>query len=148
MSRGPASTRRSRSRALLAQALYQAQLTGHELSELKRQFAEREEYARVDREWFQEILEGVLAHRAAHEADIVALADRPLDQLDPVEIAVMLVGLEELKHHIEIPFRVVINEAVEVARRYGAEDGHKYVNAVLDAAAARYRRPEKALARP
>lgn len=147
MSRGTGSTRRGRARALLAQALYQAQLTGDDYAELKSQFAGRDEYARVDQAWFLEILKGALAHRCEHEADIARYADRPLDQLDPVETAVLLVGLEELKHHPDVPFRVVINEAVEVARRFGAEDGHKYVNAILDAAAARYRKPERAIVR-
>jgi len=147
MKRAPATSRRGRARELLAQALYQAQLTGQEHAELARQFVERDEYARVDRDWFGEILKGAMAHRAEHEADIAEFADRPFDQLDPVEIAVLLVGLEELRHHPEVPFRVVINEAVSVARRYGAEEGHKYVNAILDAAAARYRQPEKAVAR-
>jgi N utilization substance protein B len=147
VARAPASSRRSRSRELLAQALYQAQLTGQEHAELARQFAERDEYARVDQDWFREILKGAMTHRAEHEADIAELADRPFDQLDPVEIAVLLVGLEELRHHPEVPFRVVINEAVSVARRFGAEEGHKYVNAILDAAAGRYRQPEKAVAR-
>lgn len=148
MARPPATSRRSRSRELLAQALYQAQLTGQDHAELAHQFREREEFARVDGEWFLELLQGAMAHRAEHEADIAEFADRPFDQLDPVEIAVLLVGLEELRHHPEVPFRVVINEAVSVARRYGAEEGHRYVNAILDAAAARYRKPEKAVARP
>ncbi len=147
MAKGTARSRRSRSRELLAQALYQAQLTGQDASEIAAQFREREGYSRVDQDWFLALLKGALAHRAEHEADILAYADRPLDQLDPVELAVLLVGLEELKHHPEVPFRVVINEAVSVARRYGAEEGHKYVNAILDAAAARYRKPEKAVAR-
>jgi N utilization substance protein B len=147
MKRAPATSRRGRARELLAQALYQAQITGQEHAELAGQFAERDEYARVDRDWFREILKGALAHRTEHEADIAEFADRPFDQLDPVEIAVLLVGLEELRHHPEVPFRVVINEAVSVARRYGAEEGHRYVNAILDAAAARYRQPEKAVAR-
>jgi len=147
MSKAPVTSRRGRAREFLAQALYQAQLTGQEHAELARQFAERDEYARVDQDWFREILKGAMAHRAGHEADIAEFADRPFDQLDPVEIAVLLVGLEELRYHPEVPFRVVINEAVSVARRFGAEEGHKYVNAILDAAAARYRQPEKAVVR-
>ncbi|MEJ2603277.1 MAG: transcription antitermination factor NusB, partial [Gammaproteobacteria bacterium] len=97
MAKGTARSRRSRSRELLAQALYQAQLTGQDGPELKSQFSERQEFARVDQEWFLEMLKGALAHREDHEADIANYADRPLDQLDPVEVAVLLVGLEELK---------------------------------------------------
>lgn len=143
MGRTPGATgSRSRSRALLLQALYQARLAGHDLAELEAQFAERREYSRCDRDYFRESLAEVLSAREALEADVAALADRPLAQLDPVELAVLLIGLNELQRHPDVPYRVVINEAVTLARRYGAEDGHKYVNAVLDRAARRYRRAE------
>jgi N utilization substance protein B len=135
MSRNDAIGARRRARELLVQALYQWQLAGHDRAELMSQFRERPEYARADREFFDEALSSVLEQRDVLESTASACTDRPVAQLDPVERAILLVGLYELKERPEIPFRVVINEAVDLAKRYGAEEGHKYVNAVLDRAA-------------
>jgi N utilization substance protein B len=124
---------------LLVQALYQMQITGHDRSELMAQFRERRDYERVDREYFDAALRGILEAQPALEAEAGAFADRPLAQLDPVERAILLLGFYELSARPEIPFRVVINEAVNLAKRFGAEGGHKYINAVLDRAAPKLR---------
>ena len=117
------------------QALYQHQLAGHEAGELLEQFHEQAAYERVDQEFFDAALPDILKVRGDLEALIESAADRPLEQLDPVELAVLLIGFFELKERIDVPYRVVINESVNLARRFGAADSHKYVNACLDAGA-------------
>lgn len=133
---------RSRARDLLVQALYQMQISGHDWEELQKQFRERRDYENVDREYFDESLADILRNLAALEQSVADLADRPLVQLDPVERGILLLGIHELESRTEIPYRVVINEAVNLARRFGAVDGHKYINAVLDRAALRLRPTE------
>lgn len=123
--------------------MYQAQISGTPHDELLAQFRERREHERVDAAYFEELLGELTAGADELDADIAEFADRPFEQLDPVEIAVLRVGLAELRGHLEVPYRVVINEAVDLARRFGAEDGHKYVNAILDGAARRYRAAER-----
>ena len=125
---------RSRSRELALQALYQAQIAGHDKQELLRQFHERPDYAKVDQAYFDDVLSGICDGREGLERKIATFADRPLEQLDPVEKAILLIGHYELESRVDVPFRAVINEAVNLAKRFGAEDGHKYINAVLDRA--------------
>ena len=126
---------RTRARELLVQALYQMQLAGHSSSELLEQFHLQAAYQRVDQEFFDEALPLICKSQSALESTIDELIDRPLDQLDPVERAVLLIGIFELQSRIDVPYRVVINEGVNLAKRFGALDGHKYINACLDAAA-------------
>ena len=126
---------RTRARELLVQALYQMQLAGHSSSELLEQFHLQAAYQRVDQEFFDETLPLIIKSQSALESTIDDLIDRPLEQLDPVERAVLLIGVFELQSRIDVPYRVVINEGVNLAKRFGALDGHKYINACLDAAA-------------
>ena len=133
---------RGRTRGLVVQALYQWQLTGHDSSELARQFQDRAEHARVDSEFFDELLRAILDRRIELDDIVDRYADRPRAQIDPVELAVIYVGLVELRQFLETPYRVVLNEAVRLAHCFGAEDGHKYVNALLDRAAAELRADE------
>jgi len=135
---------RSLSRRLALQALYQWQLTGQSLAELRNQYAADEGYPEVDAEYFAGLLRGTVEAAAALDATLAELIDRPVAQLDPVEHAVLLIGLHELGHCAEVPYRVVINEGVELAKKFGATDGHKFVNAVLDRAARRLRAAEQA----
>jgi len=137
---------RSLARKLAMQALYQWQLTGQSAAELRNQYAEEEGYGDADAEYFRELLEGVTGGAAALDASLGGLVDRPVEQLDPVERAVLLIGLYELGHRLDVPWRVVINEGVELAKRFGATDGHKFVNAVLDRAARSLRAAEQAAA--
>ncbi|MFK8053080.1 MAG: transcription antitermination factor NusB [Woeseiaceae bacterium] len=130
---------RRHTRALLVQAHYQQQLDDTSQTELLLQFKERREYERVDPDYFALLLKESFALLDDLSREITTFADRDYDQLNPVEIAILRVGLTELKSHIEVPYRVVINEAVELARKFGAEDGHKYVNAILDRAARQHR---------
>jgi len=126
---------RTRARELMLQALYQKQIAGHDCSELVSQFKEQAAYQRVDQAFFDETFSEVCGAQADLEATIAELIDRPLEQLDPVELGILLIGVFELKNRIDVPYRVVINEGVNLAKRFGAHDGHKYINACLDNAA-------------
>ena len=126
---------RTRARELLLQALYQKQLAEHSTAELVSQFHEQVAYERVDKEFFDELLPAISDGQDDLEKVIDELIDRPLKQLDPVELGILLIGVHELQFRLDIPYRVVINECVNLARRFGALDGHKYINACLDAAA-------------
>ncbi len=137
-----ASGARTRARELLLQALYQQQIAGHDFDELLAQFREQKAYDRVDAEFFDESLRAILDGRTDLETKIATITDRPLNQLDPVELGILLIGVFELERRIDIPYRVVINEGVNLARRFGAVDGHKYVNACLDRAAQALRESE------
>ncbi|MDH4054214.1 MAG: transcription antitermination factor NusB [Gammaproteobacteria bacterium] len=133
---------RTRARELMVQALYQKQIAGHTTSELVAQFHEQAAYERVDQAYFDEQFPAISKTQKSLEQKIDALIDRPLDQLDPVELAILLIGVYELESRIEIPYRVVINEAVNLAKRFASIEGHKYVNACLDLAAKTYRETE------
>lgn len=138
---------RSRARELIVQSLYQMQIAGHSESELLRQFRDRPDYERVDQKYFDEVLSAICRNTRKLEESIEKLADRPLSQLDPVERGILLLGFYELQERPDVPFKVVINESVNLARRFGAVDGHKYVNALLDRAVKELR-PDKASRNP
>jgi len=126
---------RSVARKLALQALYRGQLNESPWQDLVLEFGEAEDMPNADREYFRELVEGVWGSRQALDTRLAELTDRPPDQLDPVEHAVLLIGLYELSSRPEVPYRVSINEAVGLTKRFGATDGHKFVNAVLDRAA-------------
>ncbi len=119
---------------MIVQSLYQMQITGTGEQELLAQFRERPDYAHVDQEYFDQVLSGICRHTEELEQCIDKFADRPLSQLDPVERGILLLGVYELRERPDVPFKVVINESVNIAKRFGAIDGHKYINALLDRA--------------
>jgi N utilization substance protein B len=119
-------------RELLVKALYQWQLAGHTVAEIAAQFAEHDDFARCDGEFFGELLAVTVDDVATLDSLIERHAVRGLAQLDAVGRAILLLGLAELKFRADVPSKVVINEAVELAKRYGATDSFKFVNAVLD----------------
>jgi N utilization substance protein B len=131
----PRSGARSVARKLAVQALYQWQLNEAPWQDLLKDFSTEEDMARADREYFAEIVRAVVETRAALDTRLAAWVDRAPQDLDPVEHAVLLIGVHELAHRPDVPWRVVVNEAVSLTRRFGATDAHKYVNAVLDRAA-------------
>ena len=133
---------RTRARELMVQALYQKQIAGHTTSELVAQFREDTAYARVDQAFFEELFPEISNGQADLEKKIDNLIDRPLQQLDPIELSILLIGVHELETRVDIPYKVVINESVNLAKRFGAQDGHKYINACLDAAARSLRETE------
>ncbi len=133
--RDPRSGARSVARKLAMQALYRLQLNEAPWQDLLSEFAAEEDMARADREYFDEIVRAVVESRAALDEQLKDWADRAPAELDPVEHAVLLISVHELAHRPDVPWRVVVNEAVSLTRRFGATDAHKYVNAVLDRAA-------------
>jgi transcription antitermination protein NusB len=136
------SSRRSVARKLALQALYRWQLNECPWQDLIQEFGDAHDMPRADREYFRELVEGVWRSREALDAQLSSWADRGPARLDPIEHAILLIGLYELQHRPDVPYRVAINEAVTLAKRFGATDGHKYVNAVLDRAA-RALRPDE-----
>ena len=133
---------RTRARELLLQALYQKQIAGHDWRELLAQFRDQVAYQRVDQEFFEDLLKAICESESELSESISRFIDRPVDQLDPVEFGILLIGLYELESRVDIPYRVVINEGVNLAKRFGATDGHKYINACLDAGAQALRTTE------
>jgi transcription antitermination protein NusB len=133
---GSGARARQRARELLVKALYQWQLAGHDVEELTAQFADSPEFARSDQLYFHELLGRVIEEAPALDRQIAQYAARGLDQLDAVGRSILLLGLAELHHRPDVPTKVVINEAVELAKRYGPTDSFRFVNAVLDKAAA------------
>jgi N utilization substance protein B len=129
--RGGTQSRR-RARQLLVKALYQWQLAGHSTAEITAQFETAEGFDRCDREYFDALLTAVIDNVAALDAIIDRQAARGLNQLDAVGRAILLLALAELKFRDDVPTKVVINEAVELAKRYGAAESYKFVNALLD----------------
>jgi len=126
---------RSVARKLALQALYRWQLNEGPWQDLMQEFADAQDMARADREYFRALVEGVTGARAQLEARLSEYCDREPRLLDPIERAVLMIGLYELESRGDVPYRTAISEAVQLARRFGATDGHKYVNAVLDRAA-------------
>ena len=129
------SSQRSVARKLAMQALYRWQLNEAPWQDLVQEFGDAEDMPRADGEYFRELVEGVWRARAELDSDLASWADRGVALLDPIEHAVLLIGVYELRHRQDVPYRVAISEAVALAKRFGATDGHKYVNAVLDRAA-------------
>jgi N utilization substance protein B len=130
-----ATNARSVARRLAVQAIYRWQLNDGPWQDVLREFSDAQDMPKADGEYFRALIEGVCGARPQLDIDIAQWTDRPAVQLDPVEHAVLLVAVFELNAHPEVPFRVVLNEAVNLTRRFGATDGHKFVNAVLDRAA-------------
>ena len=126
-------SRRGLARRVTVQALYQWLINEGTPASLLKQFREQEAgLGRADPAYFEELLNGVVAHAPALTVDIVPHLDRALNQLDPVEHAILLLGAYELRHEPAVPWKVVVNEAVNLAKTFGAEDGYKFVNGVLD----------------
>ena len=138
--------KRSRARRYALQALYQWQLTGQDVRSIESQFLEDEELAKADVGLFVDLLRGVPGALKGLDEALSPFLDRPVGQIDPVERAALRIGAFELSRHLDVPYRVVINEAVELAKLFGAEQGHRYVNGVLDKLARRLR-PEETSAR-
>lgn len=124
------------------QALYQWQLNPSLAKDIVLQFMQDAEHGRAEQDYFGDLVTQVIDQREQLDQEIDRLSDRAVSQLDPVEHSILLIGMYELMHHPEVPYRVVINEAVDLGRAYGAEDGHKFVNALLDRAARNHRSSE------
>ncbi|MGH8279373.1 MAG: transcription antitermination factor NusB [Gammaproteobacteria bacterium] len=123
---------RSRARRLVLQGLYQWQLAGTPAADIGAQLLAGQSAHDLDIEFFHALLVETIGGSATIQDTFVQHLDRPLEQIDPVEHAILLLGACELRSHPEVPFRVVLNEAVELAKKFGAEDSGKYINAVLE----------------
>lgn len=138
---------RHKAREAAVQALYQWQLTEQAPGDIEDHFILDHEMSEVDLEYFDQLVRGIPLH--LHELDdhLAPFLDRDIDDVDPVERAILRVGTYEFEFHPEVPYKVVLNEGVELAKTFGAEHGHKYVNAVLDKVAAKLRADEIKAAR-
>lgn len=136
------SNARSLARERAMQALYQWQMTGQSPDEIEKQFMEEQEMKGVDKKYFSELLREVPSRQDELDAHGAEVLDRPLAQVDPVEQAILRIGIYELQQRIDIPYRVVINEMVELAKQFGAEQGHKFINGTLDKLAKKLRSVE------
>jgi N utilization substance protein B len=134
---------RRRSREFALQGLYAWQLSGESAAELQSQLAESRDFGKADARYFAQILKGTIAHAAELEQLFAPALDRKPAELSPVERGILLLAAFELRDVPDIPYRVVINEAVELAKAFGGTDGHKYVNGVLDKLASTLRPEER-----
>ena len=135
-------SRRRMAREFALQGVYQWKIAGGTASFIERQLRDSEAFKHVDEKYFSHLLQGVLHDVAELDNHIQPCLDRPLNELSPVECAILLLSTFELIHHPEIPFRAIINEGIELARTYGGNEGYKYVNGVLDKLAIQLRAVE------
>ena len=134
---------RSKARRFALQAHYQIQLNDCSVASVEEQFLQDHDMKRVDTEYFHELLSGTTVHRRELMALITPTLDRSFDALDPIEKAILFIGCFELVHRIDVPYRVVINEGIELARQFGATESHKYINSILDRLAKDHRTSER-----
>ncbi|MCB1851041.1 MAG: transcription antitermination factor NusB [Gammaproteobacteria bacterium] len=138
-------SRKSQARQCAIQAIYQWQMTGQDPGDIRHvqaQFLSDQERGGFDGSYFSVLLQGVATHLDMLDQQLRPCLDRSIESVDPVERAILRLGAFELIHRLEVPYRVVINEAVELAKVFGAEQGHRYVNGVLDKLAKQVRTTE------
>ena len=128
----PGMAARRRSRRKVIQALYQLQVNPTSMVELEAQFMQEPDILKADLEHFRKLLHGIVATRQELDALLAPLVSRPIDEVDPIEHAVLWVGAFELRECLDMPYRVVMNEAIELGKMFGAEGSHGFVNGVLD----------------
>jgi N utilization substance protein B len=145
--RAPGHRARSLARRLALQALYQIQINPRSWQDTQQQFVADPESDRADLDYFRELIAAIAPNREALDSHLARLCEIPPHELDPIEHAVLWLGLHELQARQELPYRVALAEAVQLAKQFGATDGHKFVNAVLDRAAKELRPREYALGR-
>jgi N utilization substance protein B len=133
---------RSRARRRATQAVYAWQMSGNPMSRVIDEFRHEQDMEVADLDYFEDLLRGVDRHCSELDAGLAPFLDREVAQVDPIERAVLRLAAYELCHRPDVPYRVVINEAIEVTKRFGAEHGHTYVNGVLDKAARVWRSAE------
>lgn len=141
-SQRPTPTKRRKARRLALQALYQWQLTQTSLSEIKNQFITDPSFVKVDSIYFSELLQSIPQCVIELDEHIKPFLDRKTEELNPIELAILRIGVYELSHRLDIPWRVAIDEALRLAKTFGASEGFRFVNAVLDKVARKLRAPE------
>lgn len=143
----PGSKNRRKSRELVMKAVYRGMLNASELSQILRDMTDDPDYGKADESYFRQLLQSVTLHLHAIDEKLANYIDRPLHELSPVEHAILRISGCELMFDSTIPYRVAINEGVELAKIFGGTDGHKYINGVLDKFAADVREAEVKAAR-
>lgn len=138
----PAKSARHRARELALQGIYQWRMSGGDHLEIEKTTRAEKSLGRYDIELFSQLLRGVVDHHQALISAVTPHLERDINELSPIEFSVLLLGAFELSRHPEVPYRVVINESVELAKTFGGTDGHKFVNGVLDKLAAQVRAVE------
>ncbi|MBN8225141.1 MAG: transcription antitermination factor NusB [Xanthomonadales bacterium] len=133
---------RSRARRRALQAVYAWQISGGNAQQVIAQFAHEQAHEVADLEYFEDLVRGVTAGHADLDAALAPYLDRGVQEVDAIERAVLRLAAYELLHRPDVPYRVVLNEAIEIAKRFGSEHGHTYVNGVLDHASAQWRTAE------
>ena len=133
---------RSRARRRALQAVYAMQLSGADARNIVGQFAHEQAHEEADLEYFEDLVRGVAEHRAALDGSLQPYLDRGIEEVDAIERAMLRIAAYELQHRIDVPYRVIIDEALRTTKRFGSEHGHTYVNGVLDRAAADWRAVE------
>ncbi|WP_370301256.1 transcription antitermination factor NusB [Alkalimarinus coralli] len=133
---------RRKSRSLALQALYQWQLSGSDVSQIEAEFSVDNDMSKVDVSYFRELLRGIPKNLSDLNRQVEPFLDRPVQEVDPIEMILLRMGAYEMQYRVDVPYRVVINEAVELAKKFGGTDGHKYINSVLDKLALRLRAAE------
>lgn len=123
---------RHRARELAMQGIYQWRITAGDEAQIQKQIQAEKNIGRYDKELFVKLLRGTLDQHSEMERLVMPHLERPFEELSPVEYAVLMLGTFELSQHLEVPYKVVINEAVELAKTFGGIDGHRFVNGVLD----------------
>lgn len=134
-----------KARQLLCQALYQWSITNQAAAELLAQYLQDNAHIKFDRTYFESRLLEVVHQSEKLDAVLAEVADRSMSAITPIELAVLRFSLYDLQHAFDIPYRIVIAEALHLVKRYGTDEGHRYVNALLDRLAMRYRSDEKAM---
>jgi len=133
---------RTNARKAVVQALYQWQMTGQGLVEIERQFLEEERLKDAQKSYFTELFHGVPKNLEAIDKALSEFVDRPVDMIDPVERAILRIGVYELVNRPDMPYRVILNEGINLAKYFGADGSHKYVNGILDKVAQQKRMVE------
>ncbi|PKM12487.1 MAG: transcription antitermination factor NusB [Gammaproteobacteria bacterium HGW-Gammaproteobacteria-3] len=133
---------KTNARKAAVQALYQWQMTGQDLNAIERQFLEEERLKEAQKSYFAALFHGVPQYLDAIDAALTEFVDRPVEKIDPVERAILRIGVYELIHRLDMPYRVVLNESINLAKCFGAEGSHRYVNGILDKVALRQRAQE------
>lgn len=133
----PAARHKARSYAI--QALYEWLMSGNQAETIKIRFLNDYDFKKTDVEYFDVILKGVTANHEELDQHLLPFLDRPIKQLDPIELCILRMAVFELTERLDVPYKVVINEAIELAKKFGVTGGHKYVNGVLDKAAKKLR---------
>jgi N utilization substance protein B len=133
---------RRKSRELIMKSIYRGLVNKFDIKQLQKDIHDDPDFIRADEEFYNEVMKGVFKNLESLKTEISTYLDRPYEELSPIELSIMYSSLYELKYSHSVPYKVVINEAIEVAKSFGGADGYKYINGVLNQAAEKNRREE------